>query len=188
MISVVLPCLNEPHLPQLISEIGTTLGNNYEILVQSEKGLSYAVWCGIQKAQGNIIVVMDVDGSHPPSAIPFMVKMLNAQTHFVAGSKHMKQATNYDSTIHKLISHIYRKLAQLFLHTTLSDSLSGFWVGYKTHFQFKPNGSWKFSVQLIKKNNGYIKEYPICFQPRREGKSHATPLQALITLWEIIKP
>jgi glycosyltransferase involved in cell wall biosynthesis len=66
LVSIIIPYKNEPYLNRLISEINNALTCSHEILVQTEPGLANAVICGTKKAKGNILVVLDGDGSHDP--------------------------------------------------------------------------------------------------------------------------
>lgn len=180
-VEIVIPALNEPHLPQLLSQL-----SSYPIHVQSEKGLSYAVWTGIQQARGNVIGVMDADGSHPASAIKPMISMLNSDVWFVVGSRYVKGGYSYDSILRKIVSLFYCLVARATLPTNIHDSMSGFWIGYRDKFNFKPSKTYKFGIQLIRKYRGHIAEYPIVFRKRQNGKSHVKPVQALKDLWEVI--
>lgn len=181
-VTVIIPALNEPYLPKLLEKL-----KDYKVDVRTEKGLAYAVWRGIQEAKSEIIVVMDADGSHPPEAIPKMVQMLNEETWFVIGSRYVKGGYNYDSFMRRFISLFYCCLARMTLSNKIHDSMSGFWVGWRWAFQFQPTQSYKFGLQLLKKYHKFIKEYPIIFVKRKEGKSHVKPIQALRDLWTIFK-
>lgn len=57
----------EPYLSELKKQIRYALWDrSHEILLQFEKGLSNAVQAGVDRAQGNLVMVMDADGSHNP--------------------------------------------------------------------------------------------------------------------------
>ena len=180
-VSIVVPALNEPHLPQLLNEL-----SSYEVHVQTEKGLSYAVWKGIQHARGDVVAVMDADGSHPASAIKPMFSMLNEDVWFVAGSRYVKGGYSHDSIMRKVISLFYCIVARLILRTNIHDCMSGFWVGYRSKFNFEPTETYKFGLQLLRKYRGHIMEYPIVFEKRKSGKSKVKPIQAIKDLWEVI--
>jgi glycosyltransferase involved in cell wall biosynthesis len=99
-VDVVIPALNEPYLPKLLESL-----NGYDVHVQNEKGLSYAVWKGIQSInKDGVVVVMDADGSHPPEAIPKMVDMLSSRTWFIVGSRYCKGGYSWDSIPRKVMS------------------------------------------------------------------------------------
>ena len=181
-VTVIIPALNEPYLPSLLKHLG-----NYDVHVRSEKGLSFAVWKGIQESNGELIVVLDGDGSHSPNAIPRMIDMLNSRTCLVVGSRYCKGGYSYDSTLRKIVSLVYCFIARLVLRTKIKDVMSGFWVGRREAFKFNPSRNFKFGLQLIKKNKGYIVEYPIVFEKRKSGRSKMKPLQALKDLFSIFR-
>lgn len=90
-ISVVIPTLNEesnikevfPYIPDFIDEIVVVDGNsadktrdeilkfrkNAKIIVENPTGKGAAVRTGFKNATGDIIVMMDADGSHDPKEI-----------------------------------------------------------------------------------------------------------------------
>jgi glycosyltransferase involved in cell wall biosynthesis len=179
-VAVVIPALNEPYLPKLLNHL-----QSYHIHIQGEKGLSYAVWKGIQNCKGNVVVVMDADGSHPPEAIGKMCNLLNEDVWFIVGSRYVKNGYSYDSFLRKAISLIYCLIARVVLRTSIHDSMSGFWCGYKDKFIFEPQNTYKFGIQLIRKYKQHIREYPIIFKKRVEGKSHVKPMQALKDFYAI---
>lgn len=179
---VILPCLNEPYLPTLKQKL-----KNYKIDVRTEHGLSHAVWKGVFNCENKIIVVMDADGSHPPEVIPNMLKLLSLDTWLIVGSRYVKGGFSKDRYIRQIISRIYCLIAQISLRTKIKDCMSGFYVGYRNAFQFTPNTNFKFGLQLIRKNKGHIKEYPIVFEKRKGGKSKIKPLQAVHDFIEIFK-
>lgn len=182
-VSVIIPALDEPYLKTLV----LYFPKSYEVLVQREKGLSNAVWTGLQRAHYGIVVVMDADGSHPPQVIPELVSMLSSRTWLIIGSRYCNGGYSHDSLIRKLVSLFYCKIAQIFLRTPIQDPMSGFWCGYKDAFRFEPGPSFKFGLQLLRNNRGYVKEYPIVFRKRNSGKSHIRPLQAISDLFAILK-
>lgn len=181
-VSVIIPCLDEPYLPRLLRRL-----QEYSVRVHGEKGLSFAVWSGIQKSSGNLIVVMDADGSHSPDAIPRMLKLLDDDVWLVIGSKYCRGGYSWDSTPRKVISLFYCAVARIALRTSIQDPMSGFWAGYRWAFDFQPTTSFKFGVQLIKKHKTHIAEYPIVFQKRKKGRSKVKPLQALKDLFAIVR-
>ena len=173
-VGVVIPALNEPYLEVLKQKL-----EGYGLCVRSEKGLSFAVWKGIQEAKGNIIVIMDADGSHDPRAIKGMLKLLDNNVWLVVGSRYVSGGYTYDSFLRKVISLFYCKIAQIVLRSKVRDCMSGFWCGYKWAFSFKPSQTYKFGLELIRTYKNHIKEYPIIFCKRKKGKSHVKFMQAI---------
>ena len=183
-VSVIIPALNEPYLPKLTKKL-----KGYDVHIQTEKGLSYAVWNGIQKAENEIVCVMDADGSHSVASIDNMGSCLSlsAGSWFVIGSRYVKGGYSEDGTVRKIMSLFYCFLARLFICWQIHDPMSGFWCGFKSKFIFEPNQNYKFGLQLLKKYKGHIIEYPIVFHKRQEGKSHLKPMQVIGDLFEIVK-
>lgn len=179
----MIPVLDdEPYLPQLLKRM-----KDYKVSLRGELGLSTAVFNGIQKSSANIIVVIDGDGSHPPETIPNMIKLLNDKTWLVVGSRYCKNGYSQDSIIRKIISHFYCVIARLALRTKIRDSMSGFWVGYRWAFKFKPSKNYKFGLQLIKRHGDkHIIEFPIRFQKRQLGKSKVNPIMAITELLRVV--
>lgn len=180
-VNVIIPALNEPYLSTLTKKLEA-----YQVTVCEQKGLAYAVFVGLRYSEAKIVVVMDADGSHPTETIPQMINMLNSRTWFIIGSRYCKGAYSMDFTRRKIISLFYCILTRFFLRTKIKDPMSGFWVGYRKTFKFKPVTTYKFGLQLIKKYKQHIIEYPIFFCKRKQGSSHVKPLQALKDFLSII--
>jgi dolichol-phosphate mannosyltransferase len=78
--------------PDGTAKVVEELGKKYPIKVilrKEDKGLSPAVLEGFEKADGEIIGVMDADLSHPPEKIPELVKVLE-KADFAVGSRRVK--------------------------------------------------------------------------------------------------
>ena len=185
-ISIVIPALNEPYLPKLMKKL-----KDYDVHIETEKGLSYAVWNGIQKAENEIVCVMDADGSHSAGSIGNMGSYLSLSAGsiwFVIGSRYVKGGYSEDGTVRKIMSLFYCFLARLLISWEIHDPMSGFWCGFKSKFIFEPNGNYKFGLQLIAKyGHEHIREFPIRFMPRQLGKSKVKPLQAINDLVSILQ-
>lgn len=89
MISVVIPCKNEPYLRILVDLIHSSLVYPHEILVQTEPGLALAVLCGVRRAKGNVIVVLDADGSHNPQNLTKMIDLVQTYP-IIIGSRYVE--------------------------------------------------------------------------------------------------
>jgi len=193
MITVIVPVKPpEPFLETLKEEIHKELYDvPHEILIQTEEGLSYAVRKGIEKARGEIIVVMDADGSHNPKYLRPMVELVQNGYDLVLGSRYVKDGRSDLGFFRRLISRIYCKIASLLLHLDVKDPMSGFIVG-KRELAEKlelADLSFKFGLELICKANR-VYEYPIFFEKRKKGRSKANLKQGIETLkliWNLRK-
>jgi CheY-like chemotaxis protein/glycosyltransferase involved in cell wall biosynthesis len=109
-VSVVIPTLDEadnlplvlPHLPMdwidevfLVDgcstdrtvEVAQKLMPSINVVLEPQVGKGAALRAGYQRCSGDIIMVMDADGSHDPREIPRFVKALMHGSDFVKGSR-----------------------------------------------------------------------------------------------------
>lgn len=193
IISIILPVLPpEPYLPKLLGELASYVHVPYEVLIQTEKGLGYAVMCGVQRARGEVLVICDADGSHNPGYIPKMLSRLAmGDCSIVIGSRYTAGGSTEDSLSRQLISRVYCLFAQILFGLSIKDNMSGFIAARKIVFEtypIKTNG-FKFGLQLLCKSKNVFKavEYPICFATRKAGKSKASPKEAVGILFLLLK-
>ncbi|MBW1616033.1 MAG: glycosyltransferase family 2 protein [Deltaproteobacteria bacterium] len=146
------------------------------IIRKKNKGLAPSVIKGIENAAYDIIIVMDADFSHPPSALPKIINaLLKDKADFVIGSRYIK-----GGAIDKnwgFFRRINSKAATLLAKplTKVKDPMSGFFCFYKKNMPDKkilsPVG-YKICLEIITKGNFLnIKEIPIHFTDRSQGKS-----------------
>ena len=68
------------------------------IIRTDERGLSSAVIRGFHEAIGDILICMDADLSHPPEAIPIMIKCFEKDNvDFVIGSRYVPGASTEET-------------------------------------------------------------------------------------------
>jgi glycosyltransferase involved in cell wall biosynthesis len=119
-VSVVIPTLNEernlPHvfakLPPMITEVVVVDGGSKDrtvevvrqlrpdavIVQQTRIGKGNALACGFAACTGDIIVMIDADGSTDPAEIPLFVDKLIRGDHFVKGSRFSHGGHSHDIT------------------------------------------------------------------------------------------
>ena len=119
-VSVVIPALNEernlPHvfakLPADVTEVIVVDGGSVDrtvavarelrpdvtIVQQTRTGKGNALACGFAACTGDIIVMIDADGSTDPGEIPLFVGKLIAGADFVKGSRFDKGGHSHDIT------------------------------------------------------------------------------------------
>jgi dolichol-phosphate mannosyltransferase len=146
--------------------------------------------CGIKKAKGNIIIVMDSDGSHNPIFLNPMVALLDKYD-IVLGSRYVKGGISDYGIKRKIISLIFRDIAILLFQPHVKDVLSGYVVAKKEvydNLKLNPMG-YKFVLEVLitAKNIYHATEYPVHFYERKAGKSKADFNQGLQTLWFMAK-
>jgi dolichol-phosphate mannosyltransferase len=185
LVSVIIPCKKEPYLDRLVSEIHNCLAYSHEILVQTEPGLAKAVLCGVERAKGDVLVVLDGDGSHEPQNLNTMVALV-ATYPVVVGSRYVNGGISKDSLIRQFLSRIFCRIASATLKLSIKDSMSGFVAIDRrvlTSVRLKPFG-YKFVLDLLVKSNGGFKvfEYPIVFEARKMGYSKTGVRVAISTI------
>lgn len=120
-VSAVIPTLNEaenlPHvlarLPSGISELIIVDGNSRDrtvavarslrpdarVILQTGEGKGNALACGFAAARGDILVMIDADGSTDPAEIPrFIAPLARAGADFVKGSRYLQGGGSADFT------------------------------------------------------------------------------------------
>ena len=202
---------NLPHLLPRISESLRAAGYAHEIIIvdddsadstravcerlaadlpvrlvvrEGERGLATAVVRGMQEAEGDVLVVMDADGSHPPTALPELVAAVADGAHDLAiGSRYVPGGSTDEGhgVLHRLNSHAATLLARPL--TRAHDPMSGFLALRKETVEqgdaLTPVG-YKIGLELIVKchlegagpgGGRRIIEIPIDFGVRVHGAS-----------------
>src|SRR5262245_22915390 len=152
-VSVVIPAMNEaknlpfvlPHIPEWVDEIILVDGNSKDntvqvacelcpeirIIPQQERGKGAALRAGFQAATGDIIVMLDADGSTDPRAIPLFVAALRAGADFAKGTRFCQGGGTSDMEFHrKLGNWTFVMLSRLLFgghYTDLCYGYNAFW-------------------------------------------------------------
>lgn len=117
-VSVVIPTLNEaenlphvlPHVPAWVDEVlivdgrstddtievAKTLRPDVRIVLEPAKGKGVALRSGFAAATGDIVVMLDADGSMNPDEIGSFVRQLRSGADFVKGSRFLQGAGSSD--------------------------------------------------------------------------------------------
>lgn len=150
------------------------------IVRQENKGYSQSLLTGFKQAKYPILITMDADLSHPPEKIPELLATLaEPETNMVIGSRYIPGGT-IDNTwplIRKIISRSAALMARPLLPMRVNDPLSGF-MAFKSAecntTKLKPI-SWRVGLEMmVKLQFKIIKEVPIFFSERTQGKSKLT--------------
>ena len=166
--------------PDATTQVCANLQEQYPVRLivrKNERGLSSAVIAGMRVAEGELLVVMDADLSHPPEKIPELVAALsNQQVDFVIGSRYVTGAATADDwgLFRWLNSQVATALARPL--TSARDSMAGFFALRRRDFlqvesTLDPIG-YKIGLELIVKCRvRNIVEVPIVFADRLKGQS-----------------
>jgi dolichol-phosphate mannosyltransferase len=213
-ITVVVPtykeALNLPHLIDRLAKVRQEHGLELDVLIMdddsrdgsaelvaarpepwvqivvrtSDRGLSPSVLDGMQRAQGDILVCMDADLSHPPESIPAMIHKLQDGADFVIGSRYVAGGSTSDDWgfVRWLNSRVATLLARPL--TGARDPMAGFFAFRRSTFaaghDFNPVG-YKIGLEFIVKCGcERVVEVPIHFEDRQLGKSKLTFRQQLL--------
>jgi len=137
------------------------------------RSLSLSVLDGITQARGEMIVVMDADGSHPPELIPQFVKEIGNDHDLVIASRYCKGG---GSSGFPLIRKLGSRFACLIgsIATPIKDNTSGFFCIKKDVLEgvtLTPKG-FKIGLEVfVKAKVKSFKEIPYIFVNRKIGKS-----------------
>jgi len=145
-----------------------------KVIKGKRQGLGQAIIDGIEVSQGDIVVVMDADGSHRPQDIPNLLKpILEQGADMTIGSRYVKGGSNPGWSLGRRI--VSRVACLLALPVTrVKDATSGFFACRKNILQeakLRPT-SWKIMLEvLVKTNPTKVVEVPIQFDERQAGES-----------------
>lgn len=135
-------------------------------------GNGAAIKTGIRHAKGNIILMMDSDGQHPPEDIPRLLEQIDTY-HMVVGAR----SGASDSAVHRNIANkIYNWLASYVSDHKIEDLTSGFRAVKREVAQeflhLLPNTfSYPTTITLAVLRSGYSLKYVLFDAPKRVGKS-----------------
>lgn len=180
-VSVVIPALNEadnlphvlPKIPEWVHEVilvdgrstdGTedvarALRPDVRIVHEERPGKGAALRAGFAAATGDIIVMLDADGSTDPREIPAYVGMLLAGADFAKGSRFMQGAGTADMTPVRRLGNVgFVWLVRLLFGGRYTDLLYGY------------NAFWKRSIERLDlRSDGFEIETEMNIRALRAG-------------------
>ena len=189
MLSILIPTKNEPLIQKLVNRLNKTIKRKHEILIidkssrkpkirgaklirQKSDGLGNAVIEGFSMAKGDVIAVMDGDGSHDPEDLNNMLKKI-PKYDIVIGSKLIKGGKTEDSLSRRIVTSITNSIARTILGLDIKDLMTGFIVVKRSvleRINLRPKG-YKFVLEIIYKSKAKVAEVPITFHKREAGES-----------------
>ncbi|MFQ6051761.1 MAG: glycosyltransferase [Candidatus Hydrothermarchaeota archaeon] len=207
MLSIIIPTKDEPRIQELVDEINGILSGEFEIIVvdkskatpkingaflikQKSNGLGNAFLEGLKESRGEKILLMDGDYQHDPKDIPLLLREIE-DNDIVLGSRYVKGGKVIGFPFYrKIISQGAIFLTKLFLGLDLKDPITGFACFKREkleNIKLSPRG-FKIVLEIIAKNKeAKIKEVPITFRSREEGKSKFNLKEALEFLRLLIR-
>jgi glycosyltransferase involved in cell wall biosynthesis len=147
-VSVIVPALNEgknlPHVAArmpVVDElilvdggstddtvaVATRLWPGVRVVEQNRTGKGNALACGFAAASGDIIVMIDADGSTDPAEIPLFVKALRDGADFAKGSRFMARGGSADITrMRRAGNKVLNGFVNMLFRTSYSDLCYGY--------------------------------------------------------------
>ncbi|GAA3568807.1 hypothetical protein GCM10022419_057030 [Nonomuraea rosea] len=211
-VSVIVPAMNEaenlPHvfatLPEWIDEVILVDGNSTDdtiavarklrpdlrVVVQSRRGKGNALIEGFQAAQGDIIVMIDADGSTDGREIRSFVTTLLNGADFAKGSRYAPGGGSDDlSPIRSLGNKVLTGLTNFLYGTSYTDLCYGynaFWARHLDAMQLDCDG---FEIETLMNVRAaqaglVIHEVPSHERSRIHGESN---LHAVRDGWRVLK-
>lgn len=148
-VSVVIPARNEaknlpyvlPYLPDIVTEVILVDGHSTDdtiavaqqfypsirVLRQTNRGKGDALQLGFAACTGDIIVMLDADGSADPREIEQFVEALQQGYDFAKGSRFMRGGGSHDITLLRSMgNHSLSGLVNMLFGTKFSDLCYGY--------------------------------------------------------------
>jgi glycosyltransferase involved in cell wall biosynthesis len=159
-VSILIPALNEArNLPHVFSrlpddvfevvlvdggsvdqtvEVARSLRPHVRVVQQNGRGKGNAIACGLAACEGEIIVMLDADGSTDAAEIPRFVEALKRGADFAKGSRFMSGGGSSDITaLRRTGNRVLCGLVNLLYGTRYTDLCYGF------------NAFWRSSLQRV---------------------------------------
>ena len=204
-VSVIIPAKNEaanlphviPALPDIVSEVVLVDGRSTDdtvavarslrpdiiVVPQSYRGKGDAVACGFAMATGDIIVMIDADGSTDPAEIPLFVDALINGADFAKGSRYLPEGGSEDLTWLRRTGNLgLTGLVNLLFgarYTDLCYGYNAFWRDCLTSLNLDSTG-FEIETQLnlrAVKVGLVIQEVPSMERNRIHGESNLHPVR-----------
>ena len=172
IISVVIPARNEarnlryvlPSIPSIVHEVILVDGHSTDdtvaaaqklfpsirVLKQEGRGKGNALKLGFAASQGDIIVMLDADGSANPGEIPGFINTLVAGNDFAKGSRFTRGGGSHDITLlRRMGNYGLSNLVNMLYKARFSDLCYGynaFWRHCLHHVEIDSDG---FEVEAL---------------------------------------
>jgi glycosyltransferase involved in cell wall biosynthesis len=211
-ISVIVPARNEadnlqyvlPRIPSFVDEVILVDGHSTDntiaeakrwlpsirIIEQDGKGKGDAIKLGLAAATGNIIILLDADGSADPLEIADFVDVLLAGNDFAKGSRFLKGAKSHDITLLRRAGNFgLTQIVNILFSARFTDLCYGynaFWKHCVAHIDIDSDGFEIETLINIRMQVAGLKiaEVPSNEYPRIYGLSN---LNAVQDGWRILK-
>lgn len=210
-LSVVIPALNEEenlpfvfaHIPAEVDEVILVDGESIDdtiavaralrpdvrLVRQTGSGKGAALRCGVSASSGDIVILMDADGSTDPREIPLFVGSLLAGADLVKGSRFLQGGGTADMPRHRQLGNrALVRLVRLLFGSRYSDLCYGyvaFWADVADALAFDADG---FEIETLINIRALraglrVAEVPSFEYKRRYGEGH---LRTIPDGWRVL--
>jgi glycosyltransferase involved in cell wall biosynthesis len=211
-VSVVIPTLNEapnlphvlPKLPEVADEIILVDGRSTDdtldtarslcpdarLVLETRRGKGAALVRGLAHCTGDIVVLLDADGSNDPAEIPRFVGALVSGADFVKGSRFLQGGGTADMPRHRRAGNrVFVWLVRLLFGSRYSDLCYGynaFWTDVIDELQLDGEG---FEIETMMNIRAFraglnVVEVPSFEDARIHGVSN---LQTVSDGWRVLR-
>lgn len=153
----------------------------------TDKGLAHSIECGLRKASGDYLVVMDSDFNHQPCYLPFMIHSLRYYG-FVSGSRFL-YGGSMDTRVRHFMSWIFNIFVRFVTGGAVTDNLYGlfacrrsFLFQYEKYFPFIFRGFGEYYIRLLyllQRDEVRILQFPAINGERLFGKGNSPFVKCL---------
>jgi glycosyltransferase involved in cell wall biosynthesis len=211
-ISVIVPTLNEaknlpwllPRIPDWVHEViiidgcstddtvqvARTLRPDVRIIMEMRRGKGAALRAGFAAARGDVIVMLDADGSMDPEEIILFVGALISGADFAKGSRFIQGAGTTDMSLFRMLGNRYLTLiVRLLYGSAFSDLCYGYIAFWTKHVPLLQSDCDGFEIETLiniraLKSRLKIVEVASFESKRLHGNSN---LRAVPDGWRVLK-
>jgi len=211
-VTVVIPALNEaenlkyvlPQIPTWVDEVLLVDGHSTDdtvdvakellptirIVYQEGKGKGAALRAGFAAATGDIIIMMDADGSTDPAEIPLFCAALLHGADFVKGSRFLQGAGTADMEFHRMLGNFAFVMSVRLLfggnYSDLCYGYNAFWRRVLTTLELDGDG---FEIETMMNVRALRVGLKVAEVPSFEHKRHhgISRLRAIPDGWRVLK-
>lgn len=128
-----------PHVDEIIvidghstdDTVAICRGKNVPVLVDNGRGKGAAIRQGLERATGDIVVIMDADGSHDPGDIPLLTEpIIRNEADLVVGSRILGGSDELHGDFTQFLRNVGGDILTMAInyrwHVRLTDVLNGF--------------------------------------------------------------
>lgn len=157
------------------------------VLRTTDRGFAKSIRTGIEKAQGDHILVMDTDFTHDPVEISKLLHVGEVYD-LVSGSRFCAGG-NMQDVQHYLASMLYNWFMRIVLRTQVQDNLGGYFTISKAKLDLLPfdriffgYGDYFFRLLYFAQKHGMkIVEIPAQYRARQKGASKSNFMKMLFS-------